>query len=254
MSDIPEISINTVVIPKLDNYYFSTVQSLPQSPPVSLQIGNPIIDLPGCVKFNDLNKKSKNLVDEDERGNVVLCDAGSPTYEAIDYQPEELIYVEDAAVPNVRTAPRKEQEQKEEEQKDNESELGTPDPKLDNIPKDNQKECPAPNQPRVGDLTRSGDEIVVGHELQGNICVILYEPSSSLEKLLPNTSQVSTTAAIAVVATASAAATPILLKLIKPLIKQLIKRIKGLLGKKDREKFKGLKRKKKLISESRVDD
>ena len=85
------------------------------------------------LKFNDLNKKSKNLVDEDERGNVVLCDAGSPTYEAIDYQPEELIYVEDAVVPNVRTAPRKEQEQKEEE-KNNESELGTPDPKLDNIP------------------------------------------------------------------------------------------------------------------------
>ena len=82
----------------------------------------------------------------------------------------------------------------------------------------------------------------------------MYEPSSNLEKLLPNTSQVSTTAAIAVVATASAAATPILLKLIKPLIKQLIKRIKGLFGKKDREKFKGLKRKKKLISESNDDD
>ena len=111
MSDIPEILINTVVIPKLDNYYFSTVQSLPQSPPVTLQIGNPIIELPGCVKFNDLNKESKNLIDEDERGNVVLCDAGSPTYEAIDYQPEELIYVEDAVVPNVRTAPEKKQEE-----------------------------------------------------------------------------------------------------------------------------------------------
>ena len=249
MSDIPEILINTVTIPKVNNYYFSTVQSLPQSPPVTLQIGNPIIELPCCVKFNDLNKESKNLIDEDERGNVVLCDAGSPTYEAIDYQPEELIYVEDAVVPNVRTAPEKKQEEE-----DNESELGTPDPKLNNIPQSNEKECPAPNQPRVGDLTRSGDEIVVGHELQGNICVILYEPSSSLEKLLPNTSQVSTTAAIAVVATASAAATPILLKLIKPLIKQLIKRIKGLFGKKDREKFKGLKRKKKLISELNADD
>ena len=38
------------------------------------------------------------------------------------------------------------------------------------------------------------------------------------------------------------------------LIKQLIKRIKGLLGKKQGEKFKGLKRKKKLISESNADD
>ena len=89
--------------------------------------------MPGCVKFNDLNKESKNLIDEDERGNVVLCDAGSPTYEAIDYQPEELIYVEDAVVPNVRTAPEKKQEEE-----DNESELGTPDPKLNNIPQSNE--------------------------------------------------------------------------------------------------------------------
>ena len=82
----------------------------------------------------------------------------------------------------------------------------------------------------------------------------MYEPSSPIEKLLPNTSQVSTTAAIAVVATASAAATPLLLRLIKPLIKQLSKKIKGFFGKKDTERFKGLKRKKKLISESRADD
>ncbi len=253
MSDISEIFIDTVDIPTVDNYYFSTVQSLPQNPPVTLQIGNPIIELPGCVKFNSLNKDSKNLVDEDERGNIVLCDAGSPVYETIDYQPEDLIYVEDAVVPNVRPSSNRKQEQ-EEEKKENETEVGTPNPKFDDIPQNTQKPCPSPNQPRVGDLTRSGDEIVVGHELQGNICVILYEPSSSLEKLLPNTSQASTTAAIAIVATASAAATPILLKLIKPLIKQLIKKIKGFFGKKDREKFKGLKRKKKLISESNDGD
>ena len=76
MSEIPEILINTVNIPKVDSYYFSTVESLPQSLPVTLQIGNPIIEMPGCVKFNEVNTKSKNLVNEDERGNKVLCDAG----------------------------------------------------------------------------------------------------------------------------------------------------------------------------------
>ena len=82
----------------------------------------------------------------------------------------------------------------------------------------------------------------------------MYEPTTAADKYLPNTSQVSTTAAIAVVATASAAATPLLLRLIKPLIKQLSKKIKGFFGKKEGERFKGLKRKKKLISESRADD
>ena len=238
MSEIPEILINTVSIPELNNYFFSPIQSLPQNPPVTLQIGNPIIEVPGCVVFNPANEKSINLVNEDERGNRVLCDAGTPSYTPIDYQPENLIYVQDAVAPDVQPAP----------------EVDTPEPNLDNIPQNNELPCPAPNQPRVGDLTRNGEEIVVGHELQGTTCVVLYEPSSPTEKLLPNTSQISTTAAIAVVATASAAATPLLLRLIKPLIKQLTKKIKGLFGKKDRERFKGLKRKKKLISESNADD
>ena len=227
MSEIPEILVNTVSIPELNNYFFSPIQSLPQNPPVTLQIGNPIIEVPGCVVFNPANEESINLVNEDERGNRVLCDAGTPSYTPIDYQPENLIYVQDAVAPDVQPAP----------------EVDTPEPNLDNIPQNKESPCPAPNQPRVGDLTRNGEEIVVGHELQGTTCVVL-----------PNTSQISTTAAIAVVATASAAATPLLLRLIKPLIKQLTKKIKGLFGKKDRERFKGLKRKKKLISELNADD
>ena len=216
MSDISEILINTVSIPEVKSYFFSPVQSLPQNPPVTLQIGNPIIEVPGCVIFNPANEKSINLVNEDERGNRVLCDAGTPSFTPMDYQPENLIYVQDAVAPNVQPAP----------------EVETPQPNLDNLPQNKETPCPAPNQPRVGDLTRNGEEIVVGHELQGTTCVVLYEPSSPVEKLLPNTSQVSTTAAIAVVATASAAATPLLLRLIRPLIKQLIKKIQALLGKK----------------------
>ena len=99
-------------------------------------------------------------------------------------------------------------------------------------------------------------EKVVSHSLSedGQTCITNYELTSPIEKILPTVPQVTTTAAIAVVATAAAASTPILLRLIKPLFKQLTKRIKGLLGKKQGEKFKGLKRKKKLISESNADD
>jgi len=238
LSEINEIFVNNLNIIPINSYINTPIQSLPNTPPVTLQIGNPIIEMPGCVKYNSANKNSQKLIEEDERGNKVLCDGSVPYYEPINYEPENLIYVQDAVAPNVNPAPEPE----------------TPQPNLDNIPPQKKVECPAPNQPRVGDLTRNGEEIVIGHELQGTTCVVLYEPSSPVEKLLPNTSQVSTTAAIAVVATASAAATPLLLRLIKPLIKQLSKKIKGFFGKKDRERFKGLKRKKKLISESRADD
>jgi len=241
LSEINEISINNLNIVPINSYIHTSIQSLPNTPPVTLQIGNPIIEMPGCVKFNPANLNSQKLIEEDERGNRVLCDGSAPYFEPINYEPENLIYVQDAVAPNVKPAP----------------EVDTPEPNLDNIPQPKTEvDCPAPNQPRVGDLTRNGEEIVIGHELSVDkkTCIVLYEPSSPVEKLLPNTSQASTTAAIAVVATASAAATPILLRLIKPLIKQLIKKIKGFFGKKDRERFKGLKRKKKLISESNVDD
>ena len=241
MSEINEISINNLNIVPINSYIHTPIQSLPNTPPVTLQIGNPIIEMPGCVKFNSANLNSQKLIEEDERGNRVLCDGSAPYFEPINYEPENLIYVQDAVAPNVQPAP----------------DVDTPEPNLDNIPQPKTEvDCPAPNQPRVGDLTRNGEEIVIGHELSVDkkTCIVLYEPSSPVEKLLPNTSQASTTAAIAVVATASAAATPILLRLIKPLIKQLIKKIKGFFGKKDRERFKGLKRKKKLISESNADD
>ena len=92
-------------------------------------------------------------------------------------------------------------------------------------------ECPAPNQPRVGDLTQNGEERVIGHELQGTTCVVLYEDTTAIEKFLPSTNQVSTTAAIAVVATAAAAATPLLLRVIKPVIKKLTTTVQKKLGK-----------------------
>ena len=241
MSEINQININKLEIIPINSYINTPIQAIPFSPPVTLTIGNPIIQIPGCVVFNPANEKSIKLVTEDDRGNRVLCDGTVPYFFPMDYVPEDLVFVEDVAAPTVTPAP----------------ELETPQPNLDNLPPPQKEiECPAPNQPRVGDITRNGEEKVIGHELSADkkTCIVLYEPTTAADKYLPNTSQVSTTAAIAVVATASAAATPILLKLIKPLIKQLIKRIKGLFGKKDREKFKGLKRKKKLISESNDDD
>jgi hypothetical protein len=134
----------------------------------------------------------------------------------MDYQPEDLIIQQEVPPPPVAPPPE------------------TPEFKPDVIPEtktDKEIECPAPNQPRVGDLTQKGDEKVIGHEIQNGQCVVLYEPTSTVEKFLPSTNQVSTTAAIAVVATASAAATPLLLRVIKPIIKKATDFVKKKLGK-----------------------
>ena len=42
------IGINAIPLPNI-NF------SIPQTPPVTLSIGSPIIDVPGCVKYNPAN-------------------------------------------------------------------------------------------------------------------------------------------------------------------------------------------------------
>ena len=75
---------------------------------------------------------------------------------------------------------------------------------------------------------------MTGHELSadGKTCITLYEPTTPVEKYLPSVNQTTTTVAIAVVATAGAAATPLLLRVFKPVITKLWKTLQKKLGKK----------------------
>ena len=216
--EIPEIGIQSVGIDRIDvpniHYYVPHTQTVP----FILQIGSPVVDMPGCVKYHPdsaKNRETPNLKEDDSTGTRVLCDGEYPTYDAMDYTPEDLLIYRETPPPKVQPPPEVEP---------------PPIPDTGDLG-GKETECPAPNQPRVGDLTANGEEKVVGHELQGTTCVVLYEPTTTAEKFLPSTNQVSTTAAIAVIATASAAATPLLLRLIKPIIKKLTTTVQKKLGK-----------------------
>ena len=205
---IPESGVEQFGIPNV--WIKDGLQIHPSIPyvPVTVDIGKPIVDVPGCVEVHPENKypdgtKNKQLAKDDD--TITYCDADTPSFDAMDYTPEQLIITREVPPPPVEPPP---------------DPPTSPEVKPPNIP-ESETECPAPNQPRVGDLTQNGEEKVVGHELQGTTCVVLYEPTTTAEKFLPSTNQVSVTAAIAVVATASAAATPLLLRLIKPIIKKL---------------------------------
>ena len=60
----------------------------------------------------------------------------------------------------------------------------------------------------------------------------LYEPTTIVEKFLPPPNQAATVTALAVVATAGAAATPLLIRVIRPVIKKIWTTIQKKLGKK----------------------
>ena len=210
---VGEVNVFRIEVPQ--------IYSLPprvQTVPFILNIGSPVVDMPGCVKFHPDsadNRETPNLKEDDSNGTRVLCDGDYPTYDAMDYTPEDLnIYVE-TPPPKVEPPP------------DPPGAPETPDTGglTEDVP------CPGPAQLRVGDVTQSGDEKVVGHELQGNICVTLYEPTSPLEKYIPPVNQVSTVTALAVVATAGAAATPLLIRVIRPVIKKYGLQYKRKLGK-----------------------
>jgi len=216
---IPNSQVKEVNIPNI--WGVDTNLLHPQIPyvPVTVDIGKPIVDIPGCVEAHELNKteeggtKNKQLAKDDD--TVTFCDAGTPSFNAMDYTPEQLTITQEVPPPPVEPPP------------DPPSGTDVQPPKIP----DTETECPAPNQPRVGDLTANGEEKVVGHELQGTTCVVLYEDTTIAEKFLPSTNQATTTAAIAIVATASAAATPLLLRLIKPAIKKLTTTVQKKLGK-----------------------
>ena len=226
MEPIKEIGIPNVTIPQIVRRdWLIGVPFIPNNdPPVTLQLGFPIVEMPGCVTMHKDNKDhvtkmpfDKDLVNQDPKGSTTLCPHGEyPSYDAMDYQPENLVVTRETPPPPVAPPPEVE---------------APPVPDTGNITKDKEIECPAPNQPRVGDLTQNGEERVTGHEIQNGQCVVLYESTTTIEKYLPSTNQVSTTAAIAVVATASAAATPLLLRVIKPIIKKTVDTIKKKLGK-----------------------
>ena len=81
-------------------------------PPVVLHIGNPIVDIPGCVKAHQDNQYHKsglpvdrNLVDQDPDKAMIVCDATVPSYDAMNYEPEQLIITRETPPPVVAPPP-----------------------------------------------------------------------------------------------------------------------------------------------------
>jgi hypothetical protein len=213
-------------------------KSLPITVPVTMQVGTPIVNMPGCVKVHKENVKNpknrnKMLVNDDPKGNTVLCDAGAPYYEPANYDYRGLtwqtVYTDSEEAPEgIDTG-----EPPTPEIPDAPSPPDTPGETAGKV------ECPPPNARRIGDLNQAGTEKVVGYELtpDGKICETQWEAIGIAERYLPSVPVVSTTATIALVATSSALlAKPLadlLLKVVKPVIKKVVAKVKTILGKKE---------------------
>ena len=228
-------NLRDVNIPETRIWMDEPPQAVPIDVPVVVNIGKPIVDMPGCVTVHKENvkqmSKNKMLVNDDPKGNTTLCDSGMPSFQPVDYQSQGLTWTtvvpEEPEPDGVDSEPPPPPE--------------TPDtPSPPTIPTDApEKDCPGPGDLRVGDYTTSGNEKVSGHEWNDDktVCITLYEDVGFVEKYLPSPQIVTTTATIAVVATSSALlAKPLadlLLKVIKPVVKKVVAKVKKVMGKTD---------------------
>ena len=193
---IPEISIPNIHIPYtfLPNYDHSNIEVI------------------GCKYYHrdTKNTGNRNLLIDDPRG--VTSDCPFPSFYPLNYQPDQLIIVEEAAP--VNKEPDKLPEGK---------------PPQTEIPKEEKKEddykpCPPKNAPfRQGDFKNELRlERLLKYErgIDGS-CNAVWEKVPFIDQYIPSASVLVSTSVIATVA----ATTPLVLNLVKPLIKNLIKKL-----------------------------
>ena len=170
------------------------------------------INVSGCTyQHRDIkNTGNRNLLLDDPNGVFTVCDAPFPSFNPMNYQPNNLIMSEDTPITS------------------SEPEIPEPKPPVTQKPVEKEEvffiKCPDPEKDqRVGDFRNDKRlERVVGHKLNedGSKCITLYEDTSFTEQYIPNVPAITNAAAIAVVA----ASTPILINIVKPLVKQIIGR------------------------------
>ena len=225
MPEIREIQIRSLDIPPVPDWLMRYPQSIPPVVPVTQNIGTPIVDMPGCVEAHP--DGGPQLAQDDPRGARTYCDGSVPSFNPIEYSPEEMLITKpsqaDTRQPEQPEVPK------------------TPELPAASAPATAKVDCPTPAQAAkepVGEYLEGFRKKVTGYQLIGNQCIQQTEKVPLPEQViagLPSAGSVMTTGGIAVVATASAlAAKPladILLKVIKPTIKKVMKKIAAIRGK-----------------------
>ena len=202
-------------------------QSIPPVVPVTQNIGIPIVDMPGCVEAHEANNGSKTLQSDDPNGTLTFCDGNMPSFNPINFEPNQTLPTQK---PKVDTRQPKAPE--------------APDLPIPKTPPATAKvDCPTASQQAkepVGTYLEGFRKKVTDYQLIGNQCIQITEKVPLPEQViagLPSPGTVMTTGGIAVVATASAlAAKPlvdILLKVIKPTVKKVMKKIAKIRGKQE---------------------
>ena len=219
-------------VPEIPTWQGIPPQSLPQEPPITLMLGFPVAEIPGCVETRSTQPGNETAYGNDPKGNFTVCDGTMPSYDPIDFTPGTLTYGP-AKPPAIdpKEKPADKQPAK------SPSPSGPQSPDISNV--EAELPCPPPDAIPIGAKNKLQTAVITGYKRIDGECKTQFKSldiPTILGNHLPGSPVVVTTATIAVVATTAAVlAKPlgdILLKTIKPLVKKTIKKIKEKLGKK----------------------
>lgn len=205
MENIPNIEIRPISISPIRSldipkYVIAPSRSIPTAPPVTVQLGFPIVNLPGCVESNkEQNPKNTALLQDDPNGTLTFCDGSLPSFNPIDFNAEDYLQPSKAPVPPYKPP---------------ETDFKTPQIKPPTIPK---TEIPVIRTEEKEDP-------------------IIEETINIVDYLPPVEAVVSTTVIAAAAATSALVARPLanfMLKIIRPVMKKVIKKVSTNLGKEE---------------------
>ena len=202
MTKIPKIEIKEVYVPKIRLWEVQT--------PILDVIYKPVVDIPGCVDAHRNNLTG--LINEDELGTYQACGTFNiPSFEPLEYNPANFIY----------TAPAKQKEQ-------NQQQPPQQKPQITQKKKDEELEippCPSNKEQKIGSFANDLKlERVIGYERgkNGIECITLYEDVPFISQYIPSYKQFTGVFSLALVGCSA----PIFLeKLIKPIVKNVIKKL-----------------------------
>jgi len=232
--DIPEIDIRDLSIPTVPRWVIEPSIAVPIYPPVTSQIGIPIVNVPGCIESHEDSNENANLANNDPKQVKVFCDGEMPSFNAINYDARRLQYETEKKsqeVPPVKTPEQPEAPE-------------PPTPKTPDVPKTPKQDIPCPTESQelkepIGFI--KGDQKVIEYRLVGRECIQVTEDIGVTEQIvgnIPTAGAITATASIAVVATSSAIfAKPLadlLLRVVKPVVKKVLTKVQTLMGKKPR--------------------
>ena len=225
--DIGIGQVSNLIINDTPDWLKTPPAAMPIYPPVTSQVGIPIVNIPGCVESHRDSSENQTLKEEDRDGVQVFCDAGTPNYNPIDYDPRRLKITTESPPPPPIIPP---------DTKPPETPETPAPPKTDAA----LAECPSRAQELKNPVGKilEGNKKITGYETVGKECLPVFENLNIPDQIvqnIPSAGMITVTASIAVVATTSALlAKPLadlLLKVVKPTVKKVVKKIATLRGK-----------------------